>query len=146
MEKFNVVFRGYDRDEVNKTITEIVKNYELLLNKAKITESENQKLRKELEHYKEIETTLNNAIFAAEESSNKLKQLARKEAENIINEAKVNSNRIVNDALTKANQAEEDLITLKRNLKIFKRRIRQIVENQLQVVDELDEIDLSKYD
>ena len=64
----------------------------------------------------------------------------------MIEEARRNSNRIINDALMKAEKVEDDLETLKRNVKIFKRRLRTIVESQLQVIDEIDEVDLNKYE
>ena len=35
MEKFNTVFRGYDKNEVHKCLDEIIKSYEGLLNKSK---------------------------------------------------------------------------------------------------------------
>ncbi len=146
MKKFNTVFRGYDKNEVNQTINEIINNYENLLNKSKATEAENEKLKEKLDHYVKLESTLNKAIFTAEDACEKLKAIARKESNAMIEEAKRNSNRIINDALMKAEKVEDDLETLKRNVKIFKRRLRTIVESQLQVIDEIDEIDLNKYE
>ena len=146
MKKFNTVFRGYDKNEVNSTIDEIVNNYEALLNKCKSMETENEKLKDKLNHYIKLESTLNKAIFTAEDACEKLKSIARQESNAMIEEAKRNSNRIINDALMKAEKVEDDLETLKRNVKIFKRRLRTIVESQLQVIDEIDEIDLNKYE
>lgn len=146
MKKFSTVFRGYDKNEVNSTIDEIVNNYEALLNKCKSMEAENQKLKEKLDHYVKLEGTLNKAIFTAEDACEKLKSIARQESNAMIEEAKRNSNRIINDALMKAEKVEDDLETLKRNVKIFKRRLRTIVESQLQVIDEIDEVDLNKYE
>lgn len=146
MKKFNTVFRGYNKEEVNSTLDEIIKNYELLLNKCKASETENQNLKEKLEHYEKLESTLNKAIFTAEDTCEKIKSIARKEAESMINEAKRNSNRIINDALMKAEKVEDDVEILKRNIKIFKRRLKTIVESQLEVIEEIDEIELNKYE
>ena len=146
MKKFNTVFRGYDKSEVNNTISEIVNNYELLLNKCKSMDAENQKLKEKLLHYEKLESTLNKAIFTAEDACEKIKSIARKESNAMIEEAKRNSNRIINDALMRAEKLDDDIETLKRNVKIFKRRLRTIVESQLQVIDEIDEVDLNKYE
>lgn len=146
MEKFNTAFRGYNKEEVNKAISEIIQNYELLLNKTKTAEAENQKLKEKLEHYEKLENTLNRAIFTAEDACEKIKSIARKESESMITEAKRNSNRIINDALMRAEKVDDDLETLKRNIKIFKRRLKTIIESQLEVIDEIDEIDLDKYE
>lgn len=146
MEKFNTVFRGYEKDQVNKALDGIIRNYEVLLNKSKATETENLRLKEKLEHYEKLENTLNKAIFTAEEACEKIKTMARQEADSMLQEARRNSNRIINDALMKAEKAEDDIETLKRNVRFFKKRLRTIVESQLQVIDEIDDIDLNKYE
>lgn len=146
MEKFNTVFRGYEKDQVNKALDGIIRNYETLLNKSKATETENLRLKEKLEHYEKLENTLNKAIFTAEEACEKIKTMARQEADSMLQEARRNSNRIINDALMKAEKAEDDIETLKRNVRFFKKRLRTIVESQLQVIDEIDDIDLNKYE
>ncbi len=146
MEKFNTVFRGYDKVEVNRTLDAIIKNYEVLLNKSKATQEQNEKLKEKLATYEKLESTLNRAIFTAEDACEKIKSIARKEADSMIQEAKRNSNRIINDALIKAEKAEEETEMLKRNVQIFKRRLRTIVESQLEVIEEIEEIDLNKYE
>lgn len=146
MKKFDTVFRGYDKSQVQECIDNIIKNYEELLIKSRSTEEENQKLREKLIHYNKIEDTLNRAIFTAESASDQIKKLARKEAESLIDEARRNSNRIVNDALLKAEKVQSSADLLNRNLSVFKKRIRNIVESQLEVIDEIDKLDFKSYD
>lgn len=146
MEKFNIVFRGYDKDQVNSALDGIIRNYESLLNKSKVTEAENLRLKEKLEHYEKLENTLNKAIFTAEETCEKIKLMARQEADTMLQDARKNSNRIINDALMKAEKAEDDIETLRRNVRFFKKRLRAIVESQLQVIDEIEDIDLNKYE
>ena len=43
MRKFDTVFRGYDKYQVQKCLDEIIGNYEALLNKSKKTEEEDDK-------------------------------------------------------------------------------------------------------
>lgn len=145
MEKFETVFRGYDKNQVNKTLDDIIKNYEILLNKCKEQELENKTLKEKLSYFEDKETILNKAIFSSEDTCAKMRDFAKQEAEAIIKEAKRNANRIVNDALMRTEKAEEEVETLKRNLRIFKKRVRKIVESQLDVIDELDEIKLDEY-
>ena len=66
MKKFDVVFRGYDKDQVHKCLDDIIKNYELLLKKSQKTEENNKKLTEQLLHYQRIEETMNRAIYTAE--------------------------------------------------------------------------------
>lgn len=146
MKKFSTVFRGYDKTEVQSTLDEIIKAYESLLNKSKITEEENKKLKEKNEYYIRIESTLNRAIFTAESASDQIKKSARGEAESLLNEAKRNANRIINDALSKAEKVQGESDNLKRNMIIYKRRLKSIIESQLEIIEEMDKIDLRNID
>ena len=89
-----------------------------------------------------MDATLNRAIVMAEESSRKYKESSLNESDLIITEAKKNANRIINDALTKAEHIEEESQRLRRNIITYKRRIRNLIDQQAEIVDDLDKIDL----
>ena len=141
MKKFNTVFRGYDKLEVQKVLDEIIKQYEMLLQKSKKTEENNKILLEKLAYYQNIENTMNKAIYTAESAGDQIKIAARKEAECLVNEARRNANRIVNDALLKAEKAQNHAELLKRNTRVLKRRLKQIIENQLEVIEEIEVLD-----
>ena len=141
MNGFNTVFRGYDKDEVKKYLDKVIKEYERLLNEKKIVDEKVNDLSKQLEKYEQLESTLNRALFSAENASDEIKRVARLEAEGLINEAKRNANRIINDALIKAEKANDDADRLKRNVTLLKKRLRAIIEGQLEVIEEMDRLD-----
>lgn len=130
---------GYDKAEVNKFINEVTTEYENMLNKLKQKDADIADLKKELVKYENLENTLNRTILAAEEVSNNMRSVARSESKSIIDEARKNASRILNDALIKAEKAQNDADMLKRRIVNFKRRFRQAVENELDVIDSLDE-------
>lgn len=140
MRKFNTVINGYDKIEVNSFVEEVTTEYENMLNKLKQRDSEIKSLKKELLHYKNIETTLNKAVLIAEDSSNQIKKIAHDEAKMIVQEAKKNASHIINDALLKAEKTELEADQLRRSLKIYKARIKQTIEEQLTMVDDVDNI------
>ena len=96
---------------------------------------------KQIEHYKNLESTLNRAVLVAEDSSNQIKKIAREEASTIIDQAKKNANHIVNDALLKAQKVDIEADELRRSLKLYKQRIKATIEEQLTIVDDIDKID-----
>ena len=146
MRKFDTVFRGYDKYQVQKCLDEIIGNYEALLNKSKKTEEENKKLVEQIAYYQRIEDTMNRAIYTAEAAGDQIKSSARREAESLVTEARHNANRIINDALLKAEKAQNRANQLKRNTDVLKRRLRQIIENQLEVINEIDNVDFNEVD
>jgi len=146
MENFKTVFRGYDKDEVKNFIDNMIKEYENLLKVKESKDAECERLISQVDNYKNLESTLNRAILAAEESSNQIKRMAYQESQMIIGDAKKNANRILNDALLKAERAEEDTARLRRNIIIYKNRLKSIIESQLQIVEEIDKIDIKSSD
>lgn len=142
MEKFSYETNGYNRDEVNKFINDVIVQTENIVSRCKRQRDEIESLKKELEHYRNLEKSLNMAILKAEETGDNIKRMARNEAEMIIGDAKGNASRIVNESLLRAEKIENRADVLERNLKIFKRKLRIIVEQQMAVVDEIEVLEL----
>ena len=139
MKKFNTSLSGYAKVEVNNFVNEVAKEYEGMLNSLKAKDQEIAALKNELERFKNMENTLNRAILVAEEASNSIKKVARDEYKGIVEDAKRNASRIVNDALIKAERVEQEAENLKRRVIIFKRRFKQAVEEQLEVIENIEE-------
>jgi cell division initiation protein len=142
MKKFSKSFSGYNTHEVNAFVDDVVKNVDEMLQKMKAKDMEIDRLTKELEHYKNMDATLNRAIVMAEESSRKYKESSLNESDLIITEAKKNANRIINDALTKAEHIEEESQRMRRNIITYKRRIKNLIDQQAELVEDLDKVDL----
>lgn len=151
MEKFNRTLRGYDPEEVNNFLDKVISQVEVMVNEIKEKDTriselesfeiENRNLKEKLEQYERMEATVNKAIVMAQKTGDQMKLSAQKESDAIIENAKNNANRIINDALIRAEKTENEAALLKRNVVIFKKRIRDIVEAQLEVVNEMDEIE-----
>ena len=144
MEKFSYETNGYNRSEVNSFINDVIRETEGIISKVRQQSTETEELRKELEHYKKLESALNNAVMRADETGNDIKRLAREESDLIIREAKNNASRIVNEALLKAEKIENNRETLERNMKIFKRKLKLIMEQQMAVVDEIEVLEIEE--
>lgn len=159
MEKFNRTMRGYDPEEVKDFLDQVIKKVEQMnidnknkdnkikMQEAKIIElsklfEENQKLKQKLEQYERMESTFNKAIIMAQKTSDQMRLSAHKESETIIEDAKRNANRIVNEALLKAEKAELEANMLVRNVRVFKKRVKDVIESQLEVIDDLDKIEM----
>ncbi len=152
MEKFSRTLRGYDPDEVNDFLDKIIGQVEDIVRENKEKDKriaelenmgrENEHLKDQLQQYERTEATLNRAIMMAQKTSEQIKLAAHHESEILIEEAKQNANRIVNEALLRAEKTEREANLLRRNINIFKRRVKDIVEAQLDVVNEFENIDL----
>ena len=144
MEKFSYEANGYNRNQVNQFVEEVITQTEGIIKRCKEQKNEIENLRQELEHYKNIETSLKDAIIRAEEAGDNIKRMAREESEMIVTDAKHNASRIVNEALLKAEKIEVQSERLQNNIKIFKRKLKLIVEQQMEDVDEIEVLDLDE--
>jgi len=136
--KFNNSFPGYNKNEVNSFVSNVTTEYESMLNNLKQRDKEIDSLRKELEHYKNIESTLNRAILIAEESSQNIKKTAFDETKVMIEDAKRNASRIINNALIKAEKVEMEAENLKRQVERYKKRYKNILEEQLDEIEKFE--------
>ena len=144
MDKFHYEANGYNRSEVNAFIERVIRETEGIINKCQEQKDEIKDLKDKLESYKILEDSINKSIVNAEKTSDNIKRLAREEANVIVSDAKNNDSRIVNDALIRSERIEQQADVLERNIKIFKKKLKIIVEQQLAVVEEIEVLDLDE--
>jgi len=142
MDKFHLETNGYSRSEVNKFIDDVIANTESMIKRVKTQQVEINNLKEELVRYKKMEETLKGSMYKAEEASTNIKKQAMDEGKIIVEEARKNASRIVNDALLRAEKIELKADVLERNVRIFKRKLKSVIEQQLAVVEEIEILDL----
>ena len=151
-------FKNYTPEQIQNFLDQIIKQVERMIedNKAKNKELalKDQKIdeltkalestanvREKLAQYERMESTLNRAVVMAQRTSDQIKSAAHKESELILEDAKRNANRIVNESLLKAEKAEMEADMLKRNVSIFKRKLRGLIQAQLEMVDDIENVE-----
>ena len=76
--EFTRSFRGYDEDEVNEFLDQIIKDYEAVLQEKKELFERVNELDERLEYFQNIEETLNKSILVAQESAEEVRRNAQK--------------------------------------------------------------------
>ena len=152
MEKFNRTLRGYDPVEVNNFLDQVIKQVETMVNENKSKDiriaelesllPENSHLKDKVAQYESMEGTLNRAIMMAQKTSDQMRLAAHQESEIVLDDAKKNASRIINEALLRAEKTEFEANMLRRNVNIFKRRLKDIIESQLEMVNDIDKVEL----
>ncbi|MCM3337099.1 DivIVA domain-containing protein [Paenibacillus sp. MER TA 81-3] len=134
--EFGRKLRGYDEDEVNEFLDQIIKDYEAAIRENKEMQSHAAGLQDKLNHFANLEETLSKTIIVAQEAADEVKSNAKKEAQLIIKEAEKNADRIVNDALTKSRKIAMEVEELKKQASIYRARFRTLVEAQLELLSQ----------
>lgn len=153
MKKFNIVPNGFDQEQVSSFVDSVIKQVETFSKELSIKEKQYKKeldekdketktLLEKLETYESLEDTLNKAILSAQKAADQMKELAKKESTVMIEEARRNADSIVNDALLRAQKTEFETNLMRKNLTVYKKRIRTILESQIEIADDLDQVEL----
>ena len=158
MDNNSRTFKNYTPEQVDQFLDQIIKQVERMIedNKAKNREialrdkkieelskyvANTAHMQEKLAQYERMEGTLNRAIMMAQKTSDQIKSTAHRESEIILNDAKINASRIVNESLLKAEKTEMEAEMLKRNITIFKRKLRGLIEAQLEMVDDIEKVE-----
>ena len=154
MQKFSRTLHGYNPDEVNSFLDDVIsqvermiesnrqKNEEILLLKNELAKTgSNDEVIKKAQKFDELEATLNKAIVMAEDTGEQIRRVAKQERDLILEEAKKNASLIINDALVRSEKIEYEASLLRKNIIMFKRKLRSNLEEQLKMVDEIEVIE-----
>lgn len=132
---FSIKFRGFDEDEVNSFLDQIVQDYEMVIREKKELDDKVRQMEERLSHFTNIEEALNKSILVAQESAEEVRANATKEAKLIIQEAEKNADRIINESLDKARRISMDIEELKKQAKVFRTRLKTLVEAQMEMIE-----------
>lgn len=143
--EFDSRMRGYDKDQVNDFLSQIIKDYSALIKQNEEMEKKLDETSEKVKYFTDLKDALNQSILVAQEAADKVKTNAEQEAALIQEKAEKNGQDILTDATEKANQILTDasdkakVITvqtedLKKQTRIFRQRLQVMLESQLEVV------------
>ena len=114
-------------------------NYDL---EVKRLQQENLNLKNQLNYYKQIEATLNNSMSMIRTTGEQIRNNAFKEREVILIDAKNNASSILNDALIRAEKISMESDKLKKDVVVYKNKVRSLIECQLEMIDDIERIEI----
>ena len=144
MKRFSIVSNGYDIGEVNRFIDIVIGRLERLnaenAGYVKKIEKLNARLDEKKTEYDP--SKLEKTLLAVQETADRVKRVAEEEARVIVEEAKNNANSIVHEALVNAQKTEQERALLEKNIKVYKQRMKSLVEGQLDLIEDLDKVNI----
>ena len=142
MKRFTIAEEGYNIEEVNRFIDVVIKRLERLNGENAQLQAKISELEDRLKEEKVNDMKISEAILAAQNTSDRIKNLAKEEAKMIVEEARTNASSIVHEALLEAEKTEREALLLKKNVVVYKNRIKNLIKSQLEIADDLDKYDL----
>lgn len=142
--EFPVKMRGYDQDQVNDYLDQIIKDYEMVLKDKRELEKQLQFSEEKVGHFNNLQDALNKSIIVAQDAADRLKENAIKEANIIGLEAEKNADRLLDEAVSKAKKITAETDELRKQSRVFKQRLQIMIESQLEMVKNSEWDDLLK--
>lgn len=140
--EFRRVFRGYDEEEVDEFLDQVVREYEKIF-------KENAELREALaakesniDKYRDLEETLQKTLVIAQQTAEDIKQGAAREAELIVREARLKAEQVVAAAEEKAKSLLREYEDVQKQTQVFKAKLRSMLRSQLDLIGSEDDIRL----
>ena len=134
-QQFARKLRGFDPDEVQMYLKSVAEEVERLnLENGEMADQLGQ-LRKELETLRSREKMLHQTLVTAQHMTEEMKGQANKEAELLVQEARVRSDSLLRDAQDRLLQLEADISRSKLERESFEHRLRSVIDQHLTLLD-----------
>lgn len=137
--EFKKAMRGYDINEVDDFLDEVIKDFETLYKENLTLQDEIEKLKENIGRYRTIEETLQNTMVLAQKMAEEAKRNADKEAELAIWEARKKAEQIVSDAHDEVTETVKKVERLKSFENQIKVRLKSFLTTQLQLIERGEE-------
>ena len=125
---------GYSVEEVDEFLDELTVEYE---KKCKdISEKDRQiaQLEKDLEHYKTIESTLQNTLVIAQSAAEEVKSNAKQQAEQIIKDAEGSAKQSVDSLNQSIVMKKREIDEMEKQFDIYKAKMESLLISQLELI------------
>ena len=146
-QEFKKTLRGYDPVEVDAFLEMVSDELENIFREKNHFSDEIIKLKTQLRDYQEIEKTLKDTLMSAQESIKDSRENSSREAEMMIREAELKSEKILADAKLTLAKMRNELVVVKAQKDSFARRLRHLLESQIDLIEvlDLDDLGFEKY-
>lgn len=135
---FKKVLRGYDPIEIEIFLEMVAEEYEALIKERNDLSDEVLKLKTQLRDYQEVERTFKESLMNAQQTINQSRENSKRESDLIIKEAEVRAEKIIENAKMQLIEMKNELMIVKAQKDSFAKRLRHLLESQLELLSVLE--------
>jgi cell division initiation protein len=136
---FKKSLSGYNEDAVNDVLDKIIEDYSAYIRENVELKDKLALLNDGLQHYKNIEESLQNALIVAQQTGEDVKKNAYEKADNIIREAEIRAQKLINDANQEVVKVRFEYEEAKKKLHIFKSKCEMLLASQMELLQQIFE-------
>ena len=132
------MMNGYSVEEVDDFLDDLTVDYTKNYKEVAELKSKVAELSKSLEHYKSIETTLQNTLVMAQTTAEDVKNVAKQQAEQIIKNAEAEAQKNVNILEQQILLKKKELEDIQKQFDVYKAKMESLLISQLELIKEIN--------
>ncbi len=135
--EFPKKIKGYDCDAVDDFLDVVIQDFELLGKENQALKERLALMTQTVEHYKQLEGTLQNSISVAKQSADDIRNNANIEAQTIISKAKLDAARLSKQIDEEHIRKHQEMLSVKSEVEAYKSRVKAMCENMIKTLDNM---------
>lgn len=143
--EFRKMLRGYDPEEVDEFLDQIVEDYEELFKENSLLKEKINAMNEKIEHYSKIESTIQNTLLLAQNAAEQAKISSQKEADMVIKHANDSAKKILDKAHTDVVSITQEYDKLKQEFVKFRAKFRNFISVQMETFEDLEKDFIKNY-
>ena len=129
---------GYDPEEVDDFLDELTKDYSTIYKKVNESDKELEELKLKVEHYTQIESTLQNTLLMAQSAADEVKNAAQKQADQIIRDAESKASQCTENLDIQISEKKKELDDISKQFDVYKAKMESLLISQLELLKEVN--------
>ena len=135
------MMNGYSVEEVDDFLDDLTVDYTKIYKENSEQKTQIEELSKSLEHYKTIEETLQNTLVMAQKTAEDVKNVAKQQADQILNEARGNAQTQVKELENEILNKKKEMDDIKKQFDIYKAKMESLLISQLELLKDVNKED-----
>ena len=135
------MMNGYNVEEVDDFLDDLTADYSKNYKEINELRAQVEELNKSLEHYKTIESTLQNTLIMAQTTAEDIKNVAKQQADQIITEAKSSAKQQADELENQIVLKTKELDDIKKQFDIYKAKMESLLISQLELLKDVNKED-----
>jgi divIVA len=135
------IMNGYNVEEVDDFLDEIGVDFAKKQKEVNEASKKIEELNASLEHYKNIEETLQNTLLMAQSTAEEVKNIAKQKADQIVTDAKASSQKEVDFIQNQILMKKKELEDVQKQFDIYKAKMESLLISQLELIKEINKND-----
>lgn len=135
------IMNGYNVEEVDDFLDEIGVDFAKKQKELNEANKKAEELSASLEHYKNIEATLQNTLLMAQSTAEEVKNIAKQKADQIVSDAKASTQKEVDYIQNQIIMKKKELEDVQKQFDIYKAKMESLLISQLELIKEINKND-----